>query len=113
MQPLFGPPPATNQEDDPGEEGEQAAGHNGDGQRQVEWRGRRGHQVEAGQAGQRAGVVGEGLEARGQAARHLLDDARVLVRDHGVGVAVEDGDGEELVAEQRVGHPELGGDVPA
>ena len=112
MKPLFGPPP-TDKKGGPGQQREQAAGHNGDGQGQVEGGGRGRHQVKAGQGGQRPRVVGQRLEAGGQAAGHLLDDARVLVRDHGVGVAVEDADGQELVAEQRVGQPELGRDVPA
>ncbi len=97
---LLGPPPAPAQEEDaPGEQCEQATRHNSDSQRQVERRRRRGHQIKARQADQRPSVVGESLETGGEAAGHLLDDARVLVRDHGVGVAVEDGDGEELVAE--------------
>ncbi len=61
MQLLFGPPAAAHKEDDPGDEREKAAGHNGDGQGQVEGGGWGRHQIQPRQGGQRPGVIGQRL----------------------------------------------------
>ena len=99
------------EEDQVGEEVEDERGGQADDDGQQEGRGA-GQAGQAGQGGQRQAKVLEGLFAGGQAAGNLTDDAGGRVRAHGVGVAVEGVDVDELVLQEGLRHPVLRGYVP-